>query len=167
MQIFLKFVPHDETTEEENQGVGITNDVKSASPVAHAVSKVNQLLGLIRIIICFSYLDCQLVRQLFTVLVRPHLEYGNSVWHPQYKKYIELLKSVQRGATQLVPGFLKMEYEERLRVMRLPSLAFRRLRGDLIEVYKHLHGIYRADNTELLPLDTREVADTRGHSQAS
>jgi ribonucleases P/MRP protein subunit RPP40 len=103
-------------------------------------------------------------RQLFTVLVRPHLEYGNSVWHPQYKKDIELLESVQRRATRLVPGFWKMEYEERLRVMKLPTLAFRRLRGDLIEVYKHLHGIYRVDSTELLPLDSREGAATRGHS---
>jgi hypothetical protein len=52
----------DDTTEEQDQAVWITNDLKSASPVAHAVSTANKLLGLIRR--CFSYLDCQLVRQL-------------------------------------------------------------------------------------------------------
>jgi ribonucleases P/MRP protein subunit RPP40 len=64
----------------------------------------------------------------------------------------------------LVPRIWKMEYKERLRVMKLPSLAFRRLRGDLIEVYKHLHGVYRVDSTELLSLDSREGAATKGHS---
>jgi ribonucleases P/MRP protein subunit RPP40 len=152
----------DDTTEKWDLDVWITNYWKSASPVAHALSKANKLLGLIRR--CFLYLDCQLVRQLFTILVRTHLEYGNSVWHPQYKKDIELLESVQHRATRLVPGFWQSEYEERLRVRKLSSLAFRRLRGDLIEVYKLLHGIYRVDSTELLPLDIREGTATRRHS---
>jgi hypothetical protein len=50
-------------------GSPFPNDLKSDSPVGHAVSNTNKLLRLIRR--CFSYLDCQLVRQLFTVLVRP------------------------------------------------------------------------------------------------
>jgi len=79
---------------------------------------------------------------------------------------IELLESVQRRATQLVPGFWKIENEDRLKKMKLPYLTFRRLRGDTIEVYKHLHGIYQyqVDSTKLLLLDTREGITTRGHS---
>ena len=57
-----------------------------------------------------------------------------------------------------------MENVERLKVMRLSPLALRRLRGDVIEIYKHLHGIYRVDYTELLPLDRGEGVATRGHS---
>jgi hypothetical protein len=48
--------------------------------------------------------------------------------------------------------------------MNLPSLGYRRLRGDALEVYKHLHGIYKVDCTELLPLDNRSGMVTRGHS---
>ena len=95
-----------------------------------------------------------------TVLVRQHREHGNSVRHSQYKKDIELLESVHHRATRLVPYGVR----GKTGVMKLPFLAFRRLRGDLIEVYKHLHGVYRVDSTELLPLGTREGAATRGHS---
>jgi len=49
------------------------------------------------------------------VMVRPHLEYGNVVWHPQFKKDIELLEAVQRWATKMVPGLRNLSYEERLR----------------------------------------------------
>ena len=40
-------------------------------------------------------------------------------------------------------------YKARLRSLKLPTLTYRRLRGDVINVYKYMHGIYRlplADN---------------------
>jgi len=55
-------------------------------------------------------------------MVRPHLEYGNVVWHPQFKKDLELLEGVQRRATKRVPGLHNLRYEERLRRTDLPSL---------------------------------------------
>jgi len=49
--------------------------------------------------------------------------------------------------------------------MNLPSLAYRRLRGDAIEIYKYLHGIYNVDSSALLSLaDESEKVTTRGHS---
>ena len=54
--------------------------LKFSDHVEHAVSKANQILGLIRR--SFMYLDIPLLKQLHTTLVRPHLEYGNTVWHP-------------------------------------------------------------------------------------
>jgi len=41
----------------------------------------------------------------------------------------------------MVPGLAKIPYEEILRKMDLPSLAYGRIRGDAIEVYKYLHKI--------------------------
>jgi hypothetical protein len=52
-------------------------------------------------------------------------------------------------------------YEERLKHMKLPSLSYCHLRGDLIEVYKYTHGIYKIPN-KLLELETRN--NTRGHA---
>ena len=103
--------------------------------------------------------------ELYTVMVRPHLEYGNVVWHPQFKKDLELLEGVQRRATKMVPGLHNLSYEERLRRMDLPSLLYRRLRGDVIETYKYLHGIYNINSSQFLPLSVGDSGvSTRGHS---
>ena len=55
-----------------------------------------------------------------------------------------------------------LEYCQRLERMNLPSLEFRRMRGDLIETYKVLHEIYDPVTTrELLSLNR---SNTRGHN---
>jgi len=77
-------------------------------------------------------------KTLYTALVRPHLEYANVVWHPRYKKEVEQLERVQRRATKLVCGCQNVPYESRLWQMELPSLVYRRYRGDMIEVFKYL-----------------------------
>ena len=72
-------------------------------------------------------------------MVRPHLEYGHSVWCPFLLKNIHKLERVQERATKLVDGYGDMEYSERLKKLGLTTLRFRRLRGDIIEMYKHFH----------------------------
>lgn len=56
-----------------------------------------------------------------------------------------------------------MSYENRLRTLNLPTLAFRRLRGDVIEVFIVLQGIYDPDTTHLFQLS--DVTVTRGNSK--
>ena len=58
------------------------------------------------------------------------------------KKDAEQIERVQRRATKLVPRLCNMSYENRLKAMNLPCLVYRRYRGDMIEVYKYLHGSY-------------------------
>jgi hypothetical protein len=114
------------TALEKDLGVWISNSMKSAEHVARAVAKANQILGLIRR--SFTFLDCRLMRQLYTSLVRPHLEYSNVIWHPQYQKEMMLLEVVQHRATRMVPGLAKLNYEERLMKLGIPSLSYRRFR---------------------------------------
>ena len=57
-----------------------------------------------------------------------------------------------------------MPYQERLQKLKLPSLAFRRRRGDMIQVYKILH------NLEAIPegaFFNRAEGTTRGNSLKS
>ena len=75
-------------------------------------------------------------------MVRTNLEYANVVWSPYTKKNINLIEKVQRHYAKKIVGFKNMPYEERLKALRLPTLAYRRLRGDLIEMYKIIHNIY-------------------------
>ena len=51
--------------------------------------------------------------------------------------------------------------EDRLRALKLPSLYYRRARGDMIEAYKFTHSIYK---TEQEPLQRETNATTRYHS---
>jgi Reverse transcriptase (RNA-dependent DNA polymerase) len=150
-----------ETKEEKDLGVWVDNTGKPSNHVVHAANKANQLLGLIRR--GFAYMDGALMKQLYTAIVRPHLEYANVVWHPYLKRDIELLERVQHRATRLVPGFAKIKYEERLRRLDLPTLAYRRYRGDAIEVFKYLKGLYEVDCSKMLPLHESVGMETRGN----
>ena len=50
-----------------------------------------------------------------------------------------MLENVQIRATKMVDGYSNLDYEDRLRRLDLPTLVYRRARGDMIEVYKHFH----------------------------
>ena len=80
------------------------------------------------------------------------------------EKDIELLERVQHRATKMVPGLAKLSYEERLRKIDLPTLVYvRRARGDAIDTYKYLNGIYMADHTQLLQNHQSRGMETRGN----
>lgn len=91
-------------------------------------------MGLIR---TFVTLDERMFKTLFTAMVRPLLEYANQIWHPHKIRDIEAVENVPRRATRMLPTMKALTYEERLRKLDLPTLAFRKsTRGDMIEVFK-------------------------------
>ena len=49
---------------------------------------------------------------------------------------IGLLESVQRRMSKMIKGIRNFSYERRLNLLKLHSLERRRVRGDLIEVFK-------------------------------
>ena len=100
--------------------------------------------------------------QEYTNLVRLHLEYANAVWNPYKMKHIDMIENVQRRATRLVPVLETLDYENRLRILHLPTLSYRRMRGGMIKVYNILSENYYFDSTQLFQL--REDVTTRGDS---
>ena len=123
--------------EEKDLGVIVDSDVTFEEHISSKIRTANAIVGLIRR--SFSYLDCKSFVKMYTSFVRPHIEYGQSVWAPYLIKYINLLENVQIRATKIVDGISKLDYTERLEILNMPSLAYRRLRGDMIETYKHFH----------------------------
>ena len=95
-------------------------------------------------------------------LIQSSLEYAIQAWSPYLKKDIEHLEKIQRRATKLVQGLGSLPYEKRLEALKLTSLEKRRLRGDLIEVFKLVTGKENIDYTCLFQLDDA-CYDTRGH----
>ena len=65
-----------------------------------------------------------------------------AVWHPYKIKHKIALENIQRRASKELPGMRHQSYIERLKLLKLPTLAYRRLRGDMIKVYEIIHNIY-------------------------
>ena len=130
--------------------------------ISTQVNKASRVMGVIRR--SYTHLDAHNFKLLFKALVRPHLEYAHAVWNPHLRRHIDALEKVQRRATRQIPGFAHLTYPQRLERLNLPTLAFRRLRGDVIEAYKILSGHYdAAASIGLLTLS--HVTRTRGHSR--
>ena len=89
---------------------------------------------------------------LYPSLVRSHMEHAVQAWSPHLKKDINLLEKVQQRATRLVPQLRGLSYEVRLERLGLTSLEERRFRGDLIEVFKIMHGYENIDRSQFFKL---------------
>jgi len=120
------------------------------------------MLGIIKT--NFIYLTPDSFVVLYKSLVRSHLEYAVCVWNPHHQALIEKLEKVPKRATKLVIAVKKCKYEERLKKLHLPTLKFRRIRGDMVEVYKIFSGKYDATVTSwLTDRHLESHYDLRGH----
>jgi hypothetical protein len=64
------------------------------------------------------------------------------------------LRERTESVNQAGPGCLRdMTYPERLKMLKLPTLVYRRLRGDMIEMYKMVSGAY--DEQVMPAVDTK------------
>ena len=75
---------------------------------------------------------------------------------------LKALEKVQKRATSLLPYIGHLSYAERLKYLKLPSLKYRMRRGDVIEVYKRLHGHYD-DAFDWLQLNEEERTRNNGY----
>ena len=141
-------------------GVTFDSNLSFKYHIAEKINKANSMLGIIKRNFTGIKYDAFLL--LYKTLVRSHLEYANSVWNPHHTQDIKALEQVQMRATKILPSLKNKPYHQRLRILNLPTLKFRRQRGDMIEVYKILNGIYDNSVKPNIPISSESY--TRGNS---
>ncbi|KAK3099403.1 hypothetical protein FSP39_003853 [Pinctada imbricata] len=145
---------------ETDLGVQIDNQLKFQIHINTAVKKANRMLGVIKR--NFKHLDKDSFLHLYKSLVRPHLEYASCAWYTLYKKDAMAIENTQRRATKLIYGIQHLSYSERLLNLGLPSLEYRRIRADVIQVYKYINNLDEMSK----PLFVKSQENrTRGNSQ--
>ena len=117
---------------------------------------------------CFHSRDRNLQIGLFrpNTFVRPVLEFNSPIWSPHLEKDIKAIERVQKYFTKNALCLRNLSYHVLLCVLKQPSLALRRVRADLIFLYKILHGLVDTDLKSLFFMNT-EVVDShylRGHA---
>ena len=150
--------PLSSTDAEKDLGVIIDKNLSFKNHIAQATAKANRTLGVIRR--SFDYLTDHTFIMLYKSMVRPMLEYGQSVWQPSQKMLRQEVEDVQRRATKMIAKLKDLPYSQRLAILQLPSLEHRRKRGDMIEVFKFQSGLYKTDRPVF---NTHSGRDTRGH----
>ena len=95
----LNGTPVEAVAEERDLGVVIDRQLKFHTQTAAAVSKVSQMLAVVRR--SFANIDETTLPLLFKSMVRPFLEYGNTIWGPfgktDQKQRCTVCSGVRRG----------------------------------------------------------------------
>jgi hypothetical protein len=96
----------------------------------------------------------------FCTYVRPILERDSPAWSPYLKRDILIAESPQRRFTKRLSGLRDLSYLERLYYLGADTLLVRRMKTDLLLVYKILHNVVDALD-HLLEINPNDR--TRGH----
>ena len=126
-------------TTEKDLGIIIDSNLNFKKHIDDITNRANKVLFTIKRTL--TYKNEKTVLLLYKALVRPILEYAQEVWHPVLLQDIDRIEKIQRRATKLIPSIKHLSYEDRLRHLKLPSLVYRRKRGDMLTTYKIMHGL--------------------------
>ena len=148
-----------EIDNEKDLGVVVDSKLRFHLQTAQAVSRAFRMLGLMKR--SFGCLNSQTIPILFKSVIRPILEYGNCVWGPLFRGDQDSVERVLRRATRLDPSLREHPYQERLKQTGIPSMYYRRQRGDMIMVYQIMTGRLQILDGQLL--ERADNRGTRGH----
>ena len=138
--------PIPKVSEVKDLGITLSDDLKSSQYIHQIRGKANTISHII--LKSFKSNNTQLLVNLFKTYVRPLTEYNTSSWSPYLRSDIQEMESVQRKFTRNIcqrANLTFSNYEERLLKLKLESLESRRIKRDLILLYKIIHNIVDVD----------------------
>ena len=145
-------------TKEKDIGVSFDENLSFDAHIQSTINKANSMTGIIRR--TFTYLNKNSLVKLYCALVRPHVEYGVKIWFPYLKRQSVAVEKVQRRATKILNELQYLTYTEKMKKLSLPSLKYRRIRGDMIFVYKLMNGLVNIDWHDFFTMTKSDI--TRG-----
>ena len=149
-----------EDTHIKDLGVNFQNNLKFDEHICNICATANSRLGIIRNTFHRIELDGFII--LFKALVRPLLEYCNIIWTPHLKMHNKMIEQIQRRATRMIRGMKELSYTERLRILNLTTLYYRRRRQDVIQVFRIINNIDSNIFEDFFELD---LGSTRGNNR--
>ena len=120
----------------------MTNNVKWNSYIERARTKANSMSY--TVLKSFRSQQPGIYISLYKTYVRPLLEYNTIIWAPQSIGNLELAEKAQRSFTKRLCKKLNIsfrDYEDRLKILKIESLEYRRLKTDLILTYKIINNL--------------------------
>ncbi|KAK4832419.1 hypothetical protein QYF61_023098 [Mycteria americana] len=139
---------------EKDLGILVDEKLNVSLQCALAAQKANCMLGCITRNIASRLRE--VILPLYSALVRPLLEFCPPALGPPVQEHMDLLKLVQRRATNMIRGLEHLCYKERLRELELFSLEKRRLLRDFYCSLSILNEAYKKDGDKLF---TRACSD--------
>ena len=104
--------------------------------VAAAYKKTHREIGIIRR--SFISHSPQFLSNMFKLLVIPHSEYCVQLWNPVHIGEISLMEKVHNRFTEMLRQGSVLSHAERNAALGISTQEMRRMRGDLIYLYKLL-----------------------------
>ena len=120
-------------------GVYVSSPISFCHHIENIVNKANKTLG--AILRSFISRDIEVIMPIYKSYVRSTLEFNSIVWSPYRRYLVDQIENVQRRFTRCFPHLHYFCYKDRLSKLSLLSLSARRLRYQLIFLYKLLNGM--------------------------
>ncbi len=127
---------------QKDLGIVISSDLKTTKHCIEVEKKCNRLQGYIKR--QFQYRNKKIVVTLYNSPLLPYLQYCIQFWSPSLIKDINRLE-IQVRATKLITEIRHLSYENKLQTLGISTLKARRIRLDIIQMYKILHEVDNVD----------------------
>ena len=130
-------IPLKNVTEVADLGLTYTNKPSFNTYIDARVRKAKARCNYV--LRAFLSTEPKFLYKVFTIYIRPILEYATEVWNPTNIKYIKKVESVQKSFTYRIfnrTSLPYLNYENRLRVLRTRSLKARRDVTNLVTLHK-------------------------------
>ena len=119
-------------------GVTITSTLSWSVHIHNISRKVRKLLGLLYRQF-YGLVNPQQFMKLYSLIVRPHMEYASQVWNPHLKKNIDELENTQKMALRICARQWDLSYGDLLLNSKILTLAAQQEYLSLCTFYKIIH----------------------------